>query len=157
MTHPIVVGYDGSASSRDALAAAVELAEGTARDLILVYCHEIPAGLSCDLDPACAAAKELRDFERHIREDVEPVLEEAAEYVRESGVTVETTIAWDDCVAALRRVARERDAGLIVVGSHGESALSAVLARTPCYRLVRGGSLPVLVVPQSKEAPVRSA
>jgi nucleotide-binding universal stress UspA family protein len=155
MAQSIVVGYDGSACSRDALAAAVELAAGAPDSrLVVVYCHEIPAGLSCELDPACPAAKELRDFERHIEQDVEPILAEAAEYAREAGVRVETLVAWDDCVAALRRVALERHAAAIVVGSHGEGAVSGMLHRSPCYRLVHDSPLPVLVVPRRAEAGV---
>lgn len=150
MTHPIVVGYDGSVCSEDALRAAAELAEGGGRTLILVFCHEAPAGLSAELDPACAAAGELREYERCVEEDVEPVLEGAAERVRQAGIPAETEIVWDDCAAALHAVALRRGASLIVVGSHGEGALSAVFGRALCYRLVHGSSLPVLVVPRGK-------
>ena len=157
MAQPIVVGYDGSACSRDALAAAVDIAAGaTDGEVVVVYCHEIPAGLSCELDPACAAAKELRDFERHIEQDIEPVLAEAAEYARVRGVRAETLVAWDDCVAALERVALEHGAAAIVVGSHGEGAVGALLHRSPCYRLVHSSPLPVMIVPHRKEAPVAS-
>jgi nucleotide-binding universal stress UspA family protein len=153
MAQSIVVGYDGSACSRDALAAAVDLAAGaTDGEVIVVYCHEIPAGLSCELDPACAAAKELRDFERHIEQDIEPMLEEAAGYAREAGVRAETEVAWDDLVAALPRVAMKRGARVIVVGSHSEGAVSGMLRRSPCYRLVHSSPLPVLIVPHHKEA-----
>ena len=157
MAQSIVVGYDGSACSRDALAAAVDLAAGaTDGEVVVVYCHEIPAGLSCELDPACAAAKELRDFERHIEQDIEPMLAEAAEYARVRGVRAETLVAWDDCVTALERVALERSAAAIVVGSHGEGAVSGLLHRSPCYRLVHSSPLPVMIVPHHKEAPVAS-
>jgi nucleotide-binding universal stress UspA family protein len=150
MTHPIVVGYDGSACSRDALAAAVALAAEGTGELLIVYCHEIPAGLSCELDPTCAAAAELREFERHIAEDVEPLLHEAAEVAARGGVRAETMLAWDDCVTALERVATQRGARLIAIGSHREGAVSAMLKRSPCYRLIHGGPLPVLVVPAER-------
>jgi nucleotide-binding universal stress UspA family protein len=152
MTQPIVVGYDGSACSRDALAAAVALAEDSAGEVIIVYCHEIPAGLACELDPACAAARELRDFERHIAQDVAPLLEEAALGARRCGVPAETVVAWGDCVGALRRTAVEREARLVVVGAHGEGLMGAVLRRSPCFGLIHDCPLPVLVVPHPKEA-----
>lgn len=157
MTVSIVVGYDGSACSRDALAAAVGLASGAADgEVIVVYCHEIPAGLSCDLDPGCPAAKELRDFERHVQRDIEPMLDEAAGWARDAGVRAESELAWDDPVAALPRVAAERGASIIVVGSHNEGAVSGMFRRSPCYRLVHRSPLPVLIVPQHREAPVVS-
>jgi len=157
MTQSIVVGYDGSVCSRDALAAAVDLAaEARDAEVVVVYCHEIPAGLSCELDPGCPAAKELRDFERHVAEDIEPVLHEALEQAREAGVRADSVLAWDDLVAALPRVALERGARMIVVGSHGEGAVGAMIHRSPCYRLVHSSSLPVLIVPHRKEAGLAS-
>src|SRR5665647_1425631 len=65
MSHPIVLGYDGSLCSTGALDEAVALAGELGHgEIVIVYCHEPPPGLSCELDPACAAAKELRDYER---------------------------------------------------------------------------------------------
>lgn len=156
MTRPIVVGYDGTGCSREALAVAAGLAEGTAGELVLVYCHEVPAGLGCQFDPLCDAARELREFEWHVEQEVRPLLDEAAELVRGRGLEAETAIAWDECAAGLIRVARDRDACLIVVGSHGEGAVSAMVRRSPCRRLLHGSPLPVLVVPQSEEARVNS-
>ena len=146
MTHPIVVCYDGSACSEDALAAAVDLVAATGDELLIVYCHEVPAGLSCELDPACPAAKERRDFERHVEEDVQPLLDRAVDEARSLGARAEGIVAWGDGPAALCRVAGEREARLIVVGSHGQSIVGALLSRSPCYRLVQDSSLPVLVV-----------
>lgn len=75
MRHPIVLGYDGSACSSAALDEAIELVRDTAgAHMVLVYCHEPPAGLSCALDPGCAAAKELRDYERRVETEVQPTL-----------------------------------------------------------------------------------
>jgi len=75
MSHPIVLGYDGSPCSTAALDEAVSLAHDLGHgEIVIVYCHEPPPGLSCELDPACAAAKELRDYERGVEEDVQPML-----------------------------------------------------------------------------------
>ena len=80
MSHTIVLGYDGSPCSTAALDEAVALAHGLGHsEVVIVYCHEPPPGLSCELDPACAAAKELRDYERGVEKDVEPMLHAAAE------------------------------------------------------------------------------
>lgn len=149
MSHSMVVGYDGSACSQDALAAAVEVAGGASdAEIIVVYCHEIPAGLACELDPTCAAAHELREFERHIQQEVEPMLAAAAERVRRAGIKAETVLAWDDPCDALGRVATEHGCAAIVVGSHGEGALAGTLSRSPCYRLLHHSPVPVMVVPR---------
>jgi len=148
MSHPIVLGYDGSACSAAALDEAVELARDSADALILlVYCHEPPPGLSCALDPGCAAAKELRDYERRVEHEVEPMLQRAATRVREAGIDTEVLLLWDDPVHALEVVARERGSRVIVVGSHGEGPLAGALGRHTPFELLHHSDVPVLVVP----------
>jgi nucleotide-binding universal stress UspA family protein len=148
MPRPIIVGYDGSACSAAALDAAVELGRDVpGASVVLVYCHEPPPGLSCALDPACAAAKELRDYERRVREDVEPMLQAAVERAREAGVATETLLVWDDPARALESVARERGSRVIVVGSHGEGPIAGALGRHTPFELLHHSEVPVLVVP----------
>jgi nucleotide-binding universal stress UspA family protein len=148
MSQPIVLGYDGSVCSAAALDEAVELAHGLERsEVVIVYCHEPPPGLSCELDPACAAAKELRDYERRVREDVEPMLQAAVERAREAGVATETLLVWDDPARALESVARERGSRVIVVGSHGEGPIAGALGRHTPFELLHHSEVPVLVVP----------
>ncbi len=148
MDHPIVLGYDGSECS----AAALDEALGLARDLsdaevVIVYCHEPPPGLACALDPSCAAAKELRDYEARVKDEVEPLIQAAAARAREAGVRIEVVMAWDEPVHALMEIAREHDSHIIVVGSHGEGALSAAFSRNTPYGLLHHSAVPVLVVP----------
>jgi nucleotide-binding universal stress UspA family protein len=148
MSQPIVLGYEGSPCSEAALDEAVALAHGLGHsEIIIVYCHEPPPGLSCQLDPACAAAKELRDYERGVEEDVQPMLHAAAERVRGAGVQSEVLLVWDDPARALVRIAHDRDSRLIVVGSHGEGPLSGALHRCAPYELLHRSPVPVLVVP----------
>jgi len=148
MTHPIVLGYDGSACSGAALDEAVDLVRCMAdAEVIIVYCHEPPPGLSCELDPACPAAKELRDYERRVEREVEPMLHEAAEHIRAAGVRAEVLLAWEDPVHALMKVAAERGSRIIVVGSRGKGPLSGAIGRHTPYELLRRSTVPVLVVP----------
>ena len=148
MSHPIVLGYDGSASSAAALDQAVDLVQCTAdAEIVIVYCHEPPPGLSCELDPACPAAKELRDYERRVEREVEPMLHEAAEHIRAAGVRAEVLLAWEDPVHALMKVAAERGSHIIVVGSHGKGSLSGAIGRHTPSGLLHRSTVPVLVVP----------
>ncbi len=148
MRHPIVLGYDGSACSAAALDEAIELArDGSGAAVVLVYCHEPPPGLSCPLDPGCAAAKELRDYERRVEAEVEPVLHDAAERVRAAGVEPQVVLVWGDPARALEAVAHERGAHVIVVGSHCEGLIAGALGRHTPFELLRHSDVPVLVVP----------
>jgi len=148
MTHPIVLGYDGTACSAAALDEAIELGRDAAgAKVVLVYCHEPPPGLSCALDPGCAAAKELRDYERRIQTEVEPMLTDAAARVRAAGIEAEVQLVWDDPVRALQSVAHERGSHVIVVGSHGEGPIAGALGRHTPFELLYHSDVPVLVVP----------
>jgi nucleotide-binding universal stress UspA family protein len=148
MRHPIVLGYDGSECSSEALDEAIELARDTAgAEVVLVYCHEPPAGLSCALDPGCAAAKELRDYERRVESEVQPMLQHAAERARAAGVETEVVLRWDDPARALELVAHERGSHVIVVGSHGEGPIAGALGRHTPFELLHHSDVPVLVVP----------
>jgi len=148
MSHPIVLGYDGSLCSTGALDEAVALARELGHgEIVIVYCHEPPPGLSCELDPACAAAKELRDYERSVEEDVEPMLHAAAERARGAGLQTDVLLVWDDPARALIQIAHDRGSRVIVVGSHGEGPLSGALHHCTPYELLHRSSIPVLVVP----------
>jgi nucleotide-binding universal stress UspA family protein len=148
MSHPIVLGYDGSLCSTGALDEAVALAGELGHgEIVIVYCHEPPPGLSCELDPACAAAKELRDYERSVEEDVEPMLHAAAERARGAGLQTDVLLVWDDPARALIQIAHDRGSRVIVVGSHGEGPLSGALHHCTPYELLHRSSIPVLVVP----------
>jgi nucleotide-binding universal stress UspA family protein len=151
MPRPIVLGYDGSECSAAALDEAIELGrDAGGATLVLVYCHEPPPGLSCALDPGCAAAKELRDYERRVEDEVEPMLRQAADRIRAAGVRPEVVLVWDDPVRALEAVAHEHGSHVIVVGSHGEGPLAAALGRHIPFELLHRSSLPVLVVPHRR-------
>ena len=148
MDHPIVLGYDGSTCSAAALDEALALAHDLKdSEILMVYCHEPPPGLACALDPACAAARELRDYESRVEGEVEPLLAAAAAQARGTGVRTEVVMAWDEPVHALIEVAREHGSHIIVVGSHGESALSGALSRNTPYELLHRSTIPVMVVP----------
>ena len=148
MAYTIVLGYDGSPCSTAALDEAVALARGLGHgEIVIVYCHEPPPGLSCELDPACAAAKELRDYERRVEKEVEPMQHAAAESARRAGVQTEVLLVWEDPARALIRIALEHGSRVIVVGSHGEGALAGALHHCAPYELLHRSSIPVLVVP----------
>jgi nucleotide-binding universal stress UspA family protein len=148
MTHPIVLGYDGSDCASAALDEAIELGRGAqGARVVLVYCHEPPAGLSCALDPGCAAAKELRDYERRVQTEVEPMLSRAAERVRAAGIEADVQLMWDDPSRALQSVAHQCGSHVIVVGSHGEGPLAGALGRHTPFELLHHSDVPVLVVP----------
>ncbi len=133
----IVVGYEGSDSSKAALARAVELAKGLGDDVAVVFGYS-PPGIW---------GGEIAEHEEAIEEFGEKLMGEARGQVQTDGVEVSYELVAKRGAQALLDVARRRDARMIVVGGAGEAPLKgAILGSTP-YKLLHQTERPVLVVP----------
>lgn len=133
----IVVGYDGSDSSKAAFRQAVELARGGGDEVALVFGYS-PPGIW---------GGEIAEHEEAIEEYGEKLMAEAQEQVQTDGVEISYELVPKRGAEALLDVAQQRDARMIVVGSSGETPLKgAILGSTP-YKLLHQTELPVLVVP----------
>ena len=81
-----------------------------------------------------------------------PELEEAADArlsraLRESGVEAQATVVSLPAALALRRVADEHCAALIVVGCHGRGKVANVLLGSVAIQLAADAQCPVVVLP----------
>jgi nucleotide-binding universal stress UspA family protein len=133
----IVVGYDGSDSSRAALARAQGLATELGDELVLVFGYSPPG----------VWGGEIAEHEEAIEEHGEKLMGEARRLVESDGVAVSYELVAMRAADALLEVARARDARMIVVGGGGEAPLKgAILGSTP-YKLLHQADRPVLVVP----------
>lgn len=133
----IVVGYDGTNSSKAALARAVELAKGLGDDVALVFGYS-PPGIW---------GGEIAEHEEAIEEFGEKLMGEARQRVQTDGIEVSYELVPKRSAEALLDVAHQRDARMIVVGGAGEAPLKgAILGSTP-YKLLHQTERPVLVVP----------
>ena len=140
MAFKIVVGYDGSDGAKAALDAAVGLAKQLSGKVLVTYAFGGPKQYSgAPLTPR-----------KTLREMGAKVLEEAVARFGQSGVAVEPILVDDNAYQGLMSVADQHDAMMIVVGTHGESLISAVLLGSTAYRLVHTSTKPVLVVPTRK-------
>jgi nucleotide-binding universal stress UspA family protein len=144
MYQRILVPIDGSETSARALQEAIKLAAGKVR-LRLIYVIEEVYPLDAEgyayIDHAA-----LQDAVRHTGERA---LAQAAEKVRSSGAIVETALleAHGERVASvIDNEAGHWPADLIVIGTHGRSGLSRLLLGSVAEGVVRGASIPVLLV-----------
>jgi nucleotide-binding universal stress UspA family protein len=132
----IVVGYDGSDSSKAALGRAVDLAKGLGDEVVLVFGYS-PPGIW---------GGEIAEHEEAIEEFGQKLMAEARQ-VQTDGVEVAYELVPKRAAEAVLAVAAQRDARMIVVGSSGEAPLKgAILGSTP-YKLLHQAERPVLVVP----------
>lgn len=138
----IIVGFDGSRSSRAALEVAVGQARAFGDRLVVVFADE---------PPGRSAGEEFREHRRALDEIAEMAFSEAKETARIAGVEVETLLVHERPPVALEATARGRETRLIVVGTYGEGPFrSAILGSTP-HKLLHFSEVPVLCVPSPKE------
>ncbi len=135
----ILAGVDGSPREHDVLGAAVSLARRTGARVLLFRSLGVPSVMP--LESLALAPQEVgAALERKAMLDLEGLLATIPSKLR-AGIRVTMGTAWD----AICRAAREEDADLIVIGSHGYGALDRVLGTTAA-KIVNHADRSVLVV-----------
>jgi nucleotide-binding universal stress UspA family protein len=135
----LVVGYDGSAGARAALAEALLLGGKLGEGVHVVFSFESPR-----------LGGELHDLDAEIQERGDAVIGEALRTAEEAGVTVSSDVRKQDPAEGLLAAADEVGASMIVVGSYGERPLRSVLVGSTPTRLLHLSDRPVLVVRASR-------
>lgn len=136
--HPVVVGYDGSAPSRNALAYAVGLARRLGRPLLVVYVA--PFGVYCEplTGQVICTARE--------RSDIEPwLLSELDQVCDREGVEVSVVARRGSAARELAAVADSSSADALVVGAPAHR-WHHMAGSIPSW-LARHARCPVIVVP----------
>jgi len=133
----IVVGYDGSDCSRNALAEALRTADALGDGVTVVFGYA-PPGLW---------GGEIAEHEEAIEERGQKVLTEAKHQAEAAGATVELELVAKKAPEAIVEVSDKREARMIVVGSYGEAPLKGMIIGSTPYKLLHLSQRPVLVVP----------
>lgn len=134
----IMVPLDTSDLSASAIPQAEQLAAALGAELLLVTV----------LEPRVQASLvEFAEIERtRFVEVVEDHLQGVAAAIGGVPVTTETLTA-DDAATALLDRADRGDVDMVVIASHGRSAMQRWMMGSVSERVVRGSTVPVLVVP----------
>jgi nucleotide-binding universal stress UspA family protein len=136
---PVVVGVDGSLESVRAAAIASRIAGGSSAECILVYAVPMmwmPGGTA---EPITSP------------EVADRVVAHACTSLAHVGVDAPVTARPGKAGVVLQQVARERDAGLIVVGGRHHGPLERGLGGSTAHHLVRTADAPVLIVEPGTE------
>ena len=144
MYQRILVPIDGSETAGRALREAIELADGKAQLRLLHVVEEV-----YPLDAEGYAFIDYAALRDVARSSGERLLAKAGEVASQAGAAVETSLleAEGERVAnVIDADARNWPADLIVIGSHGRSGFSRLLFGSVAEGVVRGASVPVLLV-----------
>ena len=150
---PVLIAYDGSEVSRAAVRHAAELFAGRPAVLATVWepglaavSMGVPDTMGMGTLPPDPATIEAID--RLQREHAATVAADGAEFARSLGLAAEPQAVPDevDVADTLIDIARERDAAVVVVGSHGISGLRTRLLGSVSRKLIEHCDRPVLVI-----------
>ena len=144
MFSSIVVGTDGSETAAEAVRQAADLAKTLNAHVHLVSAYEpVPE-------------RRLREERSQVpddlqylvspREDVEKVLEEESERLRQAGVEVETYAREGDPADAILDVAEEKNADLIIVGNRGMTGAKRFLLGSVPNKVSHHASSSVMII-----------
>ena len=136
--HPVVVGYDGSQSSRNALAYATGLARRLSRPLLVVYV--VPYGVYCEpmTGQVICASREKGELERWLISELNQVCDA-------EGLEVSVIARRGNAAKELAAAADVSSADALVVGAPGHR-LHHMVGSIPSW-LARHARCPVIVVP----------
>jgi nucleotide-binding universal stress UspA family protein len=154
MTTTLVLGYDGSECANLALDRTAELVKDLpGATVLVVYAFEfsiayVPTGMA---DSPLMMSAEYDNHVQLVRDYGERQVAAAAARLSAVGVKAETVVEEGKPVDVLLQLAGERDAAAIVVGSHGEGAVSAAFLGSTALKLLHHSTVPVLVVPRHKK------
>ena len=132
----IVVGYDTSDCGKAALEAAIDLAKDLGDEITVVFGYA----------PPVLWGGEIAEHEEAIEELGEKVMGEAKRQAAERGFEIAVELIPKRGTEALIDAAEERDARMIVVGSHGDPPLKGVILGSTPNKLLHLAERPVLVV-----------
>ena len=148
MIKKILVPIDGSEAARDALKYAVDLARQTVSSIILLSVVDRSPYFGAPTVPSISTPTHLlENLEDYLRQAAEAYVAEAEELCRTEGVESQKIIGAGHPVEEILKAAENSKVDLIVMGSHGKSALGAALLGSVTIGLIHSETkFPVLVV-----------
>lgn len=140
----MLVPIDGSATSNDGLGEAISLAKQLGSQLVLLHVVEdFPIALEL------ASVASFEDSRAALHEAGRNMLDKAASQAAGSGVRSETVLNEQTAGRASDAIleqARKQRCELIVMGTHGRRGLDRVVMGSDAELVLRGATVPVLVV-----------
>jgi nucleotide-binding universal stress UspA family protein len=156
---PLLIAYDGSPTARRALDEAAALFAPRAALVVTVWepglAFEAAMPITgSDIPQMPVDVEAAREVEHEMEARARRVSEEGAEQARAGGLDAEAVAVPDEVHVgdALVDLARQRQAGAIVMGSRGLSGLRARLEGSTSKDVLKHAPCPVLVVHESEDA-----
>ena len=147
MISKILVPSDGSKTAQRAAGYAVDLAKQLKASIIILSVID-KRSFTAQTVPASETARHtIEPIEDYLREAAEGYAGEIKKLCDKSGVASKVSIKMGHPVEEIVKEAKRSKADLIVMGSHGRSALSATVLGSVSYGVIHNdASVPILIV-----------
>jgi nucleotide-binding universal stress UspA family protein len=143
----ILVATDGSGVATKAVQYAAELAKKLGAPVTVLGVVDQSYLIVPGISPAVTTARIVMEAKDILKQATAEHVEAAAGKIRKLGVKVIRTIRTGRPAEEIVKEARKRKADLIVLGSHGKSAVKAAVLGSVAYGVIhKNSSIPVLVV-----------
>jgi nucleotide-binding universal stress UspA family protein len=147
MISKILVPSDGSKSAQRAAGYAVDLAKQLKTSIIALSVIDMRSLIAQTVPALETARHTIEPIEDYLREAAEGYAGEIKKLCDKSGVASKISIKMGHPVEEIVKEAKRSKADLIVMGSHGRSALSATVLGSVSYGVIHNdASIPILIV-----------
>jgi nucleotide-binding universal stress UspA family protein len=147
MIAKILVPSDGSKPAQKAARYAVDLAKQLKASIVALSVIDQRSLIAQTVSATETARHTIEPFEDYLREAAEGYVGEIKKLCDKSGVAAKISIKMGHPVEEIVKEAKKSKANLIIMGSHGRSALSATVLGSVSYGVIHNdSSIPILIV-----------
>lgn len=147
MISKILVPSDGSKTAQRAAVYAVDLAKQLEASIIVLSVVDKRSFVARTVPALETARHIIEPIGEYLREAAEAYAEEIEKLCNKSGVASKISIKMGHPVEEIVKEAKRSKANLIVMGSHGRSALSATVLGSVSYGVIHNDkNIPILIV-----------
>jgi nucleotide-binding universal stress UspA family protein len=147
MISKILVATDGSETARKSIGYAVDLAKQTGAKITFLSVIDKSFFVSKSIPAAATPIHLIEPIEDYLRQAAEAHLEEVEQLCKKKGVQSSMVIRTGHPVEEIIKEAEKSKVDLIVMGSHGTSALKAAVLGSITFGVIhKDTKFPVLVV-----------
>ncbi|MDA8432716.1 MAG: universal stress protein [Nitrospiraceae bacterium] len=143
----ILIPTDGSKTATKAAEAGIELAKRLGASVVALSVADTRLHISQTVPAAAAAGRVKEPIEDYLREAAGDCVDAVRKECEKASVKVKAVVAKGHPVNEIIKAAERSKADLIVIGSHGRSALAAAVLGSVTYGVINGDTkVPVLVI-----------
>jgi len=146
MISKILVPADGSTIARDAARYAVKLAKKTDASIVLLSVIDKRFIVSGSIPAIVSPTHSIDPIGDYLRQAAEVYMKEIEKFCKKNNIKSKTVIRTGHPVEEIIREAKKSKADIVVMGSHGKSALRAAVLGSVTLGVIQGIKIPLLLV-----------